>query len=61
KPGDRLLFAGRSAARERQRPMLFNPNIRDHVLTGHDGPAGWVWRRPQRRAAATSSRISPAE
>ena len=51
KPGDRLLFAGRSAARERQRPMLFNPNIRDYVLTGHDGPAGWVWRRPQRRAA----------
>ncbi len=51
-PGDRVLFAGRSAARERQRPMLFNPNIRDYVLTGHDGPAGWVWRRPQRRAAA---------
>ena len=54
KPGDHVLFAGRSAARERQRPMLFNPNIRDYVLTGVDRPAGWVWRRPQRRAAAAN-------
>jgi voltage-gated potassium channel len=59
KPGDQLLFAGRSAARERQRPMLFNPNSRDYVLTGHDGPAGWVWRRPQRRATATSEMRNP--
>jgi Trk K+ transport system NAD-binding subunit len=54
RPGDRLLFAGRSAARERQRPVLFNPNIRDYVLTGHEGPAGWVWSRRQRRAAAAN-------
>ena len=58
-PGDHLLFAGRSAARERQQPMLFNPNICNYVLTGHDGPAGWVWRRPRRRAAATSGTRRP--
>jgi len=59
KPGDRLLFAGRSAARERQRPMLFNPNIRDYLLTGHEGPAGWVWRRPKQPAAAANGLRDP--
>ena len=58
-PGDHLLFAGRSAARERQRPMLFNPNIRDYVLSGHDGPAGWVWRRSERLAAAANGSRNP--
>ena len=43
--GDHILFAGRSAARERQRPMFFNPNIRDYVLTGNEGPGGWAWQR----------------
>ncbi len=59
KPGDRLLFAGRSTARERQRPMLFNPNIRDYVLTGHDGPAGWVWRRPRQPVTAGNGKRGP--
>jgi len=44
-PGDHILFAGRTAARDRQRTMLFNPKIRDYVLFGHDGPASWVWKR----------------
>lgn len=52
--GDHLLFAGRSVARERQRSMLHNPNIRDYVLTGNDGPAGWIWQR--RRQAAVNDR-----
>ena len=43
--GDHILFAGRSAARERQRPLFFNPNIRDYVLTGNEGPGGWAWKR----------------
>jgi hypothetical protein len=52
--GDHLLFAGRSVARERQRSILHNPNIRDYVLTGNDGPAGWIWQR--RRQAAVNDR-----
>lgn len=43
-PGDRVLFAGRSAAREAQARALRNLNDLEYVLTGHEAP-GWLWRK----------------
>jgi Trk K+ transport system NAD-binding subunit len=42
-PGDRLLFAGRGAARRAQRNLLQNANVFDYVHVGRDVPGGWVW------------------
>jgi hypothetical protein len=47
-PGDQLLFAGRSWAREQQQSLLRSDKVRDYVLTGRDPPVGWIWRQLQR-------------
>ena len=47
-PGDRILFAGRSWAREQQQSLLRSEKVRDYVLTGRDPPVSWLWRRLQR-------------
>jgi len=47
-PGDRLLFAGRSWARDQQQSLLRNDKVRDYVLTGRDPPVSWIWRRLKR-------------
>jgi len=47
-PGDRLLFAGRSWARNQQQSLLRSDKVRDYVLTGRDPPVGWIWRRLKR-------------
>jgi len=47
-PGDRLLFAGRSWARDQQQSLLRSDKVRDYVLTGRDPPVGWIWRRLKR-------------
>jgi len=56
-PGDRLLFAGTSAARDLQRATLRNVNVRDYVLLGQDRPASWLWQwLTRQRAGAPSAR-----
>jgi voltage-gated potassium channel len=47
-PGDQLLFAGRSWARDQQQSLLRSDRVRDYVLTGRDPPVGWIGRRLQR-------------
>jgi Trk K+ transport system NAD-binding subunit len=47
-PGDQLLFAGRSWAREQQQSLLRSDKVRDYVLTGRDPPVSWLWQRLQR-------------
>ncbi len=65
-PGDCLLFAGRSSARNRQLLAMQNTNALDYVLTGHDAPGGWVWhrwslRRGMRKPANEASHMEQAE
>ena len=57
--GDHVLFAGTAGARERQRMILADDNVRDYVVLGRDIPGGWVWQwfgpkstpLPEKRAA----------
>ncbi len=44
-PGDALLFAGGPGTRDRQRVALANANVLAYLLTGREGPGGWVWQR----------------
>lgn len=54
-PGDRLLFAGTEAARDRQRLTLRNANVRAYVHLGIDRPAGWLWKRLTGRPAVRAA------
>jgi voltage-gated potassium channel len=55
RPGDRLLFAGSNAARDRQRMTLRNVHARDYVILGYDRPASWIWQWLTRRNGDTAS------
>jgi hypothetical protein len=55
RPGDRLLFAGSNAARDRQRMTLRNVHARDYVILGYDRPASWIWQRLTRQNGDTGS------
>jgi Trk K+ transport system NAD-binding subunit len=44
RPDDRLLFAGTNDAREQQRAILRDENVRDYVWLGRNVPGGTVWR-----------------
>jgi voltage-gated potassium channel len=53
--GDRILFCGRAGARESMDWTLLDLHTLRYVVTGEQGPDGWVWRRVsrwRRRAAA---------
>jgi Trk K+ transport system NAD-binding subunit len=43
-PGDRLLFAGRRAAKDNQSLMLSNANVAAYVLGDRLQAEGWIWR-----------------
>ena len=47
--GDQLLFAGTREARDAQRSLLRNVNVRDYVLRGVEVPGGWLWQRLKSR------------
>lgn len=51
--GDRLLFAGAPAARNRQRDILLNANVAKFVLTGEGDGDGALWRWLRRKRRAT--------
>ena len=57
-PGDRLLFAGREGARDRQQSLLRNEKVRDYVLSGKYPPASWLWQwlRRQRSSPPPAAR-----
>jgi voltage-gated potassium channel len=57
-PGDRLLFAGRGAARRAQKGLLQNANVFDYVHVGREVPGGWVWEWLTRRRE--DPRVRPA-
>jgi len=42
--GDRLLFAGRRAAKDNQSLMLSNANVAAYVLGDRRQAEGWIWR-----------------
>jgi voltage-gated potassium channel len=44
RPGDRLLFCGRSSAAKRMEWTLQNEHALNYVLTGRARPQGLVWR-----------------
>lgn len=47
-PGDELLLAGQRSAQSSLLLTVNNGHALHHVLTGHDLPGGWIWRRLQR-------------
>jgi len=47
--GDQVLFCGREWARGAMGWTLQDPRVLRYVLTGQDGPDGWVWRRLARQ------------
>jgi voltage-gated potassium channel len=52
RPGDEILFAGTRAARRSQRPLLWNANVRDYVVSGIDLPGGLISAWAARRRCA---------
>jgi len=47
--GDQLLFCGREGARGSMDWTLIDRHALRYVVTGEDGPDGWVWRQLARR------------
>jgi hypothetical protein len=56
--GDRLLFAGRSAARRAQTGLLQNANVFDYVHVGREVPGGVVWEWLTRRREDAQARTA---
>jgi voltage-gated potassium channel len=51
RPGDELLFAGRSGERRLLENTLFDDSVAMYVLHDKHVPASWVWRKLARRPA----------
>jgi voltage-gated potassium channel len=49
RPGDRLLFCGAYGIEREMEWILQNANALRYVVTGEEGPDGWVWRWLRRR------------